>query len=54
MLRLPVLNSVTVLVKYLRLIGYKKMLQNHTNLSDLNVAASDGGGYHAGSGAVET
>lgn len=54
MLWLPVLNSVTVLVKYRRLTRYKKMLQTHTNLPDLNVAASDGGGYHAGSRAVET
>lgn len=29
------------------------MLQNHTTLLDLNGAASDGGGYHAGSRAVE-
>jgi len=45
MLWLPALNSVTVLVKYLRLLRYKKMLQNQTNLSNLNVAVSHSGGY---------
>lgn len=49
MLWLPAGNSVTVLAKYFRLIRWKKVLQIHTNLSDLNTAALGGGGYHAGS-----
>lgn len=54
MLWLPVGNSVTVLAKYFRLIRCKKVLQTHTNLSDFNAAALDGGGYLAGPRAVET
>lgn len=46
MLLLPVLNSVTVLVKYFRLISYKKMLQTPTGLLGWNVGASRD---HAGS-----
>lgn len=51
MLWFPVKVPVTILVKYRRLIGYKEMLQNHTNLSDSSVAA---GGYFAGWWAVKT
>lgn len=39
MLWLPAGNSLTVLAKYFRLIRWKKVLQTHTNLSDLNTAA---------------
>lgn len=49
MLWLPAANAVTALAKYFRLIRWKKVLQIHTNLSDLNTAALDGGGDHAGS-----
>lgn len=49
-----VLNLVTILVKYLRLLRYKMVLQTYTDLSNLVAAASDGGGNHTASRAVET